>query len=202
LSPALKLQFQTDIQSVMDDVQLRTTVVLRRRGTQTFDPTTGVNTHTWTNTQTYALKGGYNATEVPTGKGYGIMQMGDICFLIPLKDITDVVELDKDDRILELQYDKGAVAVTKASTAVTGDTTEWSAYGSQGNYFKLKQEPLSYLTEVSSVTTDTALVLSSAYTGETKVNQQYQLWHEYMVIGVDRDSFTQLVIKYWVREVS
>ena len=201
LSPRLKLQFQTDIENALSDPQYCTTLVLRKRGSQTFDPTTGISTHSWTNTITYAIKSSLGTTEMPSGKGYGVMEFGDIVFLISLKDKADVVSLDKDDRILELQYDKGAVSVTKGSKAVTGDTTEWAAYGSQGDLFKLKQEPLSYLNEVASISTNTALALTSNYAGETKVNQQYQLWHEYFVVGVETDTWKDLVVKYIVREI-
>jgi len=197
-----KGHFQEDIQGILSDPQLRSTVILRRRGTQTFDPTTGINTHAWTSTQTYALKGGHSTTEMPSGKGFGIMEFGDVCFLIPLKDINDVVELDKDDRILELVYDSGAVSATKGSTTVTGDATEWVEYASQGNFFKMEAEPLSYLNEVASITNDTTLVLTDNYAGETKSNQSFQIWKEHFVVGVQRDTFTGLVIKYWCREIT
>lgn len=177
-------------------------MILRKRGAQTFDPTTGVNTHSYTNTLTYALKSSLGTAEAPSGKGLGVIEFGDIVFLIALKDKASVVSLDKDDRILELRYDKGAVAVTKGSKAVTGDTSEWVSYGSQGDLFKLKQEPLSYLNEVASISTNTALTLTDNYAGETKTNQQYQLWHEYFVVGVEIDTWKDLVIKYICREIT
>lgn len=189
-----------DMHDLMSDKHIRRKVVLRKITGRTLDVTTGLYTDTWTNTATYAMKGIYPSTEMPTGKGMGIMQWGDLYFLIPTRDITSI-GLDKDDRILELRYNSGSVSVTKGNTSVTGDGTEWSTRIGKGDWFKLETEPLSYLNEIYTVGSDTTLTLTTAYAGETKENFSYEVYKEYHVVGVEEDTFTGIIRKYWCREV-
>jgi hypothetical protein len=63
-------------------------------------------------------------------------------------------------------------------------------------------EPASYLKEIASISSDTALALMDNYAGETKQNQLYEAYREYMVVGVESDTFTGLIRKYICREIS
>jgi hypothetical protein len=141
------------------------------------------------------------------------MQFGDFYFIVPEEDITSL-PLDKDDRILEQIYTErtgnlgvtqgnsyGSVSVTKGSKNVTGSGTEWPSYIGKGDYFKLYIEPLSYLREIASVSSNTALALLDNYAGETKTNQQYEIYREHMIIGVEEDTFSHILRKYWCREI-
>ena len=202
LSPLEKGYIKTDIHNMFQDEQLRRRIVLRKNTGESFDPATSVKTITWTNTETYAMKGIYPSREASSGKGLGmILQLGDFPYLIPLKDITSD-PLDKDDRILEFRYSEGLVNVTKNSKSVVGLGTELSTYAGKGDWFKLRYEPLSYLKEVASTpTADLVMALVNNYTGETKTSQPYDIFKEYMVVGVDKDTFTGIIIMYWCREV-
>lgn len=195
-----KNMIATDLDNLFSDPQIRRKIILRKITGRTLDVTTGLYTDTWTSTSTYAMKGIYQSTEMPTGKGMGIMQFGDFYYLVPMKDVSALL-LDKDDRILEMRDNTGSVSVTNGSDTVTGDGTSWLTSIGKGDWFKLETEPNSYLREVLSVESDTSLTLSSVYAGQTKINFSFEVYLEYNVVGHDADTFNGLLQRYWCREV-
>ena len=78
------------------------------------------------------------------------------------------------DEILKrasFQYKIGKVAVVKGSSIVTGTNTFWQNKIRAGDLFKIKGENAVYV--VSAVNSDTELVLSSDYVGESKEEVDY-----------------------------
>ena len=203
LTPLEKKNIQTDVDNLFADEQIRRSIVLRKKASEVFSPAAGSTVITWTSTPTYAMKGIYSSTEAPSGKGVGIIEFGDFYYLVSLKEITSD-PLSKDDRILEVVYTTGLVSVTKGSKTVTstGGGTEWNTYASKGDLFKTKLEPLSYLNEVATINSATTITLVDNYAGETKSSQPYVLYREYFVVSIDRDTFTDILIKYTCREIS
>ena len=195
-----KNMIATDLKNLLGDPQIRKKIVMRKVTGRSLDVTTGIYTDTWTSTTSYAMKGIYMSTEMPTGKGMGIMQFGDFYYLIPMKDVT-ALNLDKDDRILELRDNSGTVTVTNGSATVTGDGTTWTTSIGKGDWFKLETEENSSLIEVLSVNSDTSLTLSSTYGGVTKSNFPFEVYLEYMVVGHDADTFNGIMERYWCREI-
>lgn len=200
LSPIEKDMLAGDVHDLFNDEQIRVKIILRKRGSQSFSPTTGIMSYTWTNTETYAIKGIFSTTEMPSGKGMGVIEFGDFYFLIPEKEITSL-PLDNNDRILGLIYSSGSVSVTKGSKSVSGDGAEWSSYIGKGDYFKLQIEPVSYLNEIVTVGSNSALTLMDNYSGETKTNQQHEVYREYMLVGSEIDTFSGIIRKYICREI-
>jgi hypothetical protein len=74
------------------------------------------------------------------------------------------------------EYSTGTVAVTNANTAVTGTDTLWLTNVSAGDYFRVDANGIaesSIWYKIASVTTDTALVLESAYGEATESLMDY-----------------------------
>lgn len=200
MTPREKNMIATDLSNLFGDPQVTRKIVMRKLTNRVLDVTTGLYTDTWANTTVQAMKGIYMSTEMPTGKGMGLMQFGDFYFLVPMKEVTSL-GLDKDDRILEMKYNTGSVSVTNGSATVTGDGTSWLTTIGKGDWFKLETEPNSYLLEVLSVNSDTSLTLASTYAGVTKINFSFEVYHEYNIVGKDEDTFTGIIQRYWCREV-
>lgn len=62
-----------------------------------------------------------------------------------------------------MQYRTGTVTIANGSTTVTGLGTQWKSRISSGNLFKVQGETTIYT--ISSITSDTILILSSTYSG-------------------------------------
>ena len=76
-----------------------------------------------------------------------------------------------------MQYKSGTVSVTNDSQEVTGSGTLWRNNVNVGDFFKIVGESTFY--EISAVTDDTHLSLTTAYQGSTGSGKSYVIIREY-----------------------
>jgi hypothetical protein len=87
--------------------------------------------------------------------------------------------------LLTPRYETGTVAVTNGSTTVTGTGTTWSTNAKAGDYIYIgatgQTDPAATWYQVASVTSNTVLVLETAYAGSTASGQAYTLRQTFQV---------------------
>lgn len=93
------------------------------------------------------------------------------------------------------EYVEGTVAVTNNSTGITGTDTLWNTNIVAGDYFRVDTDKTKDQVwyKVSSVTNDTAIVLSTVYAGDTASGKAYTIakppliperWHNMITYGI------------------
>ena len=180
-----KTRLLQDIGALVNASQFRVPIVLGKLTQGAYDPNTGTQSETWTRDKVYAIRGEFSVKELSYFQGN--IELGDVLFLINKSDyLNDLgADLDKEDELLEFRYDTGGINITKGSTAVTGLGTSWLKNAGKSDYLRVKYETDYY--SISSVSTNTALVLGAAYSNATKTSAGYEVYHKWRVVNVMKD---------------
>lgn len=102
LTPSELAQIGGDVAALLVEPQVSVALTYRRYTGQTFTPSTGANTPTYTDTALRAVRVDVSAREVAAAGG--LYRQGDVRFLVPRVVVAGVVALPiepaKDDRLV------------------------------------------------------------------------------------------------------
>jgi hypothetical protein len=190
-------RIEKDYDSLINDSQLNSQIVLCKKTEGTYSPGSGIIDDSWEREGLNALRGNYSNQEIAMGIGMWQLReaqdtmatigFSDIYFMVREADFLEDLDGDiqTDDLLFELRSNSGTCNVSSGDTAILGSGTSWVKNAGKGNWLRVNYEETWY--EINTVASVDSLTLVSAYGGATKTYKPHEVYTEYKIAGVQRD---------------